>query len=77
MDAMFLQDSLDPKAQDPAHWAEVKRIAVDLGLHLETGGGKSGYGLRAVARGAVFRTRAADRRRSSANLTAKAFRLQI
>jgi 3-oxoisoapionate decarboxylase len=39
MDAIFLQDSLDPKAQDPAHWAEVKRIAADLGLHLETGGG--------------------------------------
>ena len=39
MDAIFLQDSLDPKAQDPAHWNEVKRIAADLGLHLETGGG--------------------------------------
>lgn len=39
MDAIFLQDSLDPKAQDPAHWSEVKRIAADLGLHLETGGG--------------------------------------
>lgn len=39
MDAIFLQDSLDPKAQDPAHWSEVKRMASDLGLHLETGGG--------------------------------------
>ena len=39
MDAIFLQDSLDPKAQDPAHWAEVRRIAADLKLHLETGGG--------------------------------------
>ena len=39
MDAIFLQDSLDHKAQDPAHWAEVRRIAADLKLHLETGGG--------------------------------------
>jgi sugar phosphate isomerase/epimerase len=39
MDAIFLQDSLDPKAQDPAHWAEVRKWAADLGLHLETGGG--------------------------------------
>ena len=39
MDAVFLQDSLDPKAQDAAHWAEVRKIASDLKLHLETGGG--------------------------------------
>jgi hypothetical protein len=39
MDSVFLQDSVDPKAQDPAHWAEVKRWAAELGLHLETGGG--------------------------------------
>ena len=39
MDAVFLQDSRDPKAMDPAHWAEVKRWAAELGLHLETGAG--------------------------------------
>ena len=39
LDAIFLQDSLDPKAQDPAHWKEVKARAADLKLHLETGGG--------------------------------------
>ena len=39
MDAVFLQDSRDPKAMDPAHWAEVKRRAAELGLHLETGAG--------------------------------------
>ena len=39
LDAIFLQDSLDPKAQDPAHWAEVRSQAKDLHLHLETGGG--------------------------------------
>lgn len=38
MDAVFLQDSPDPRAQDPAHWPEVKALARDLGLHLETGG---------------------------------------
>lgn len=38
LDALFLQDSLDPAAQDPRHWPEVKAWAKDLGLHLETGG---------------------------------------
>lgn len=39
LDAIFLQDSLDPKAQDPAHWRDVKEHAAKLGLRLETGGG--------------------------------------
>lgn len=39
LDAIFLQDSLDPRAQDPAHWTEVRAQAADLKLHLETGGG--------------------------------------
>ena len=39
LDAIFLQDSLDPRKMDPAHWAEVKAQAQRLGLHLETGGG--------------------------------------
>jgi sugar phosphate isomerase/epimerase len=39
LDAIFLQDSLDPKAQDPEHWKWVKQRAGELGLHLETGGG--------------------------------------
>ncbi|HUS04762.1 MAG TPA: TIM barrel protein [Bryobacteraceae bacterium] len=39
LDAIFLQDSLDPRAQDPSHWPEVRKQAADLGLHLETGGG--------------------------------------
>jgi sugar phosphate isomerase/epimerase len=39
MDAVFLQDSPDPKTADPAHWAEVAGWAKELGLHLETGGG--------------------------------------
>ena len=39
MDAIFLQDSLDPQAQDPAHWAEVRAWAAERKLHLETGGG--------------------------------------
>ena len=41
LDAVFLQDSLDPAAQDPAHWREVRDAAQRLGLHLETGGGAS------------------------------------
>lgn len=39
LDALFLQDSLDPEAQVPAHWRYVKDYAANLGLHLETGGG--------------------------------------
>jgi sugar phosphate isomerase/epimerase len=39
LDAVFLQDSLDPRAMDPAHWREVREWARDFGLHLETGGG--------------------------------------
>jgi sugar phosphate isomerase/epimerase len=39
LDAIFLQDSLDPKAMDPAHWKDVREKASQLGLHLETGGG--------------------------------------
>ncbi len=39
LDAVFLQDSQDPAAMEPAHWAEVRAWARDLGLHLETGGG--------------------------------------
>jgi 3-oxoisoapionate decarboxylase len=38
LDAMFLQDSLDPGVMDPKHWAEVRARSKDLGLHLETGG---------------------------------------
>lgn len=39
LDAVFLQDSLDPATSDPAHWKEVRDYATRLGLHLETGGG--------------------------------------
>jgi sugar phosphate isomerase/epimerase len=39
LEAIFLQDSLDPGTMDPKHWAEVRAWSKDLGLHLETGGG--------------------------------------
>jgi 3-oxoisoapionate decarboxylase len=38
LDAIFLQDSLDAKRDDPAHWKWVRSRAKELGLHLETGG---------------------------------------
>jgi sugar phosphate isomerase/epimerase len=41
LDAVFLQDSVDPAVNDPAHWREVKDYAAKLGLHLETGTGAS------------------------------------
>jgi sugar phosphate isomerase/epimerase len=39
LDAIFLQDSPDPRSMDPAHWPEVRAHAQRLGLRLETGGG--------------------------------------
>lgn len=39
LDAIFLQDSVDPGVADPAHWKEVRETAQRLGLRLETGGG--------------------------------------
>jgi sugar phosphate isomerase/epimerase len=41
LDAVFLQDSVDPGTNDPAHWKAVKEQAARLGLHLETGTGGS------------------------------------
>jgi sugar phosphate isomerase/epimerase len=38
LDAIFLQDSLDAKRDDPGHWKWVGARAKELGLHLETGG---------------------------------------
>lgn len=38
LDSIFLQDSLDPKRDEPAHWKWVRERAKELGLHLETGG---------------------------------------
>ncbi len=39
LDAIFLQDSIDPGTMDPAHWADVRAWARDANMHLETGGG--------------------------------------
>src|SRR6516165_1219896 len=39
LDAIFLQDSLDPQVMEPKHWAEVRAWSKDTGLHLETAGG--------------------------------------
>lgn len=39
LDAVFLQDSLDPGTMEPNHWAEVRAWSKDLGFHIETGGG--------------------------------------
>lgn len=38
LDAIFLQDSLDPGVMDPKHWAEVRAWAKASDLRLETGG---------------------------------------
>ena len=39
LDAVFLQDSLDPGVMDPKHWAEIRAWTKELELHIETGGG--------------------------------------
>ncbi len=38
LDAIFLQDSLDPGVMDPAHWKEVRAWAKEAQLRIETGG---------------------------------------
>ena len=35
LDAIYLQDSIDPANDDPAHWKELKEASVRLGLELE------------------------------------------
>src|ERR1700722_18102519 len=37
LDAVYLQDSLDPANNDPAHWKELKDTAARLGLNLNGG----------------------------------------
>lgn len=39
LDAIFLQDSLDPGVMEPKHWADVRSWVQAENLHLETGGG--------------------------------------
>ncbi|MFN7933135.1 MAG: TIM barrel protein [Bryobacteraceae bacterium] len=39
LEAVFLQDSIDPGTMDPKHWAEVRSWAKEHRLHVETGGG--------------------------------------
>lgn len=39
MDAVFLQDSLDPEAMEPVHWRKVREYVTQKGLHIETGTG--------------------------------------
>jgi hypothetical protein len=39
MDAVFLQDSLDPEAMEPAHWRQVHDYVTTKRLHIETGTG--------------------------------------
>jgi sugar phosphate isomerase/epimerase len=39
LDAIFLQDSLDPGVMDAKHWADVRAWTKAAGLHVETGGG--------------------------------------
>ena len=39
LNAIFLQDSLDPETRNPEHWRAVRQQAGQLNLHLETGGG--------------------------------------
>jgi 3-oxoisoapionate decarboxylase len=38
LDAIFLQDSLDPGVMDPSHWNEIRSWARDAKLRIETGG---------------------------------------
>src|ERR1051325_3716442 len=37
LDAVFLQDSIDPANNDPAHWKQLRETAARLGLELHGG----------------------------------------
>jgi 3-oxoisoapionate decarboxylase len=39
MDAVFLQDSLDPETMEPAHWRRIHDYVTERHLHIETGTG--------------------------------------
>lgn len=39
LDAIFLQDSIDPGVMDPKHWTELRAWTREFNLHIETGGG--------------------------------------
>ena len=60
LDAIFLQDSLDPGVRDPKHWAEVRAWAKDTGTHIETGG--------SALTGAVNPKKSDDRAKTMAEL---------
>ena len=62
LDAVYLQDSIDPANDDPAHWKELKDAAARLGLDLH--GGDAGALPRTAGRHAC--DYAADARRHSA-----------
>jgi sugar phosphate isomerase/epimerase len=38
LDALFLQDSIDPGVMQPAHWSDVRAWSKEQGIRLETGG---------------------------------------
>jgi sugar phosphate isomerase/epimerase len=57
LDAVYLQDSVDPRNNDPAHWKELKETAARLGLELH--GGDAG----AMPKGADGKQSAAARLR--------------
>lgn len=44
LDAVFLQDSLDPARNEPAHWKELKDTAARLGIELLARISHSGLG---------------------------------
>src|SRR5947199_136310 len=50
LDAIFLQDSIDPGINDPAHWKAVKEAAARAGLWLGTGGGAGRLGRECTGR---------------------------
>ncbi len=53
LDAVYLQDSIDPGNNDPAHWKELKETAARLGLVLH-GGDAGAMPRRAEDRGATL-----------------------
>jgi sugar phosphate isomerase/epimerase len=75
LDSVFLQDSLDPANNDPAHWKELKETAARLGLELL--GGDAGAMPRTSAGNDATIQRLREGIRHSAGIGSKVVRFRM
>jgi sugar phosphate isomerase/epimerase len=74
LDAVFLQDSVDPQKNDPAHWQQLKETAARLGLVLH--GGDAGAMPRTVEGTEATRQRLREGIRQAVGMGSKLVRFR-